>query len=109
MNPELTKAVYDERSRIYHILTAVREAALAEPNISSSFLQYISDIQQEAEWNYMLVPANPKIACCFVKGEQELFRSIDCWYLTHIKSPLPVLFIPSKWLSFSCISCETSI
>ena len=35
MNPELTKAVYDERRRIYHILTAVREAALAEPNISS--------------------------------------------------------------------------
>lgn len=35
MNPELTKAVYDERSHIYHILTAVREAALAEPNISS--------------------------------------------------------------------------
>ncbi len=33
MNPKLTKAVYDERSRIYHILTAVR--VLAEPNISS--------------------------------------------------------------------------
>lgn len=55
MNPELTKAVYDERSRIYHILTAIKEAALAEPNISNSFLQYISDIQQEAEWSYMLV------------------------------------------------------
>ena len=55
MNPELTKAVYDERRRIYHILTAVREAALAESNISSSFMQYISDIQHEAEWNYMLV------------------------------------------------------
>lgn len=55
MNPELTKAVYDERSRIYHILTAIREAALAEPNISKSFMQYICDIQQEAEWNYMLI------------------------------------------------------
>ena len=55
MNPELTKAVYDERSRIYHILTAIREAALAEPNISSLFMQYICDIQQEAEWNYMLI------------------------------------------------------
>lgn len=55
MNPELTKAVYNERSRIYHILTAIREAALAEPNISKSFMQYICDIQQEAEWKYMLV------------------------------------------------------
>lgn len=55
MNPELTKAVYDECSRFYHILTAIWEAALAEPNISSSFMQYICDIQQEAEANYMLV------------------------------------------------------
>ena len=55
MNPELTKAVYDERSRMYHILTAIREAALAEPNISKPFMQFISDIQQEAEWNYMLI------------------------------------------------------
>lgn len=55
MNPELTKAVYDECSRTYHILTAVKEAALAEPNISNSFIHYICEIQQEAEWNYMLV------------------------------------------------------
>lgn len=55
MNPTITKAVYDERSRIYHILTAIKEAALAESNISKSFLQYICDIQQEVEWNYMLV------------------------------------------------------
>ena len=52
MNPTITKAVYDERSRIYHILTAIKEAALAESNISKSFLQYICDIQQEVEWNY---------------------------------------------------------
>lgn len=55
MNPELAKAVYDERSHIYHILTAIKNMAQAETNISKSFLQYISDIQQEAEWNYMLI------------------------------------------------------
>ena len=44
-----------EKVKISHILTAIREAALAEPNISKSFMQYICDIQQEAEANYMLV------------------------------------------------------
>lgn len=55
MGQDLVKAVYDERSRAYHILTAIREAALAEPDISRPFMQFITDTQQEAEWDYLLI------------------------------------------------------
>ena len=50
MKTKLTKAVYAERSHTYHILTAIMEAALAEPIISKKFKQFIIDTQQESEW-----------------------------------------------------------
>ena len=50
MKTNLTKAVYAERSHTYHILTAIMEAALAEPIISKKFKQFIIDTQQESEW-----------------------------------------------------------
>lgn len=55
MNPTLLKAVYEERSRTYHVLTAIMEAALTEPIISKKFKQFIVDTQQEAEWYYFLI------------------------------------------------------
>lgn len=55
MNTPLTKAVYAERSHTYHILTAIMEAALAEPIISKKFKQFIIDTQQESEWRYFLI------------------------------------------------------
>ena len=47
MKTKLTKAVYAERSHTYHILTAIMEAALAEPIISKKFKQFIIDTQLE--------------------------------------------------------------
>lgn len=55
MKTKLTKAVYAERSHTYHILTAIMEAALAEPIISKKFKQFIIDTQQESEWRYFLI------------------------------------------------------
>ena len=55
MNTTLLKAVYEERSRTYHILTAIMEVALTEPIISKKFKQFIIDTQQESEWNYLLI------------------------------------------------------
>lgn len=55
MKTKLTKAVYAERSHTYHILTAIMEAALAEPIISNKFKQFIIDTQQESEWRYFLI------------------------------------------------------
>lgn len=55
MDNQLTKAIYAERSHTYHILTAIMEAALAEPIISKKFKQFIIDTQEEAEWRYFLV------------------------------------------------------
>lgn len=55
MNNELVKAIYAERSHTYHILTAIMEAALAEPIISKKFKQFIIDTQQESEWRYFLI------------------------------------------------------
>jgi len=55
MKTNLTKAVYAERSHTYHILTAIMEAALAEPIISKKFKQFIIDAQQESEWRYFLI------------------------------------------------------
>lgn len=55
MKTKLTNAVYAERSHTYHILTAIMEAALAEPIISKKFKQFIIDTQQESEWRYFLI------------------------------------------------------
>lgn len=55
MENQLVNAVYAERKHTYHILTAIMEAALAEPIISKKFKQFIIDTQQESEWRYFLI------------------------------------------------------
>lgn len=48
-NYQLVNAIYTERKRTYHILTAIMHMAQSEVFISKKFKQFILDAQQESE------------------------------------------------------------
>lgn len=55
MNTELVHAIYTERKRTYHILTAIMHMAQSEVFISKKFKQFILDAQQESENEYLRI------------------------------------------------------
>lgn len=55
MNPKILKAVYTERERTYHMLTAITETIETEKNISEKAKNLILDTQKEVEELYLTV------------------------------------------------------
>ena len=54
-NYQLVNAIYTERKRTYHILTAIMHMAQSEVFISKKFNQFILDAQQDSEHEYLRI------------------------------------------------------
>ena len=55
MNSNTLKAVYVERKRTYHMVNAIAETSITEPNISTKLRQLIIETQEEVTELYLTV------------------------------------------------------